>query len=401
MIEMMKKQKFWKAHYAQERNQRRRELVDIVRASWEEPMIDAEDTEVIKVLKNNGILSFPHTYLDDSLEAVLRTVNSLYKTQKEKVIALGVLHGNSESSEDEEFSLDTFEDIVRLYASVNQLKPIKIKKLYPPRKETGKSYIQTLKEAGESLRAEVDNKTAVVMTGDISHYGYGYLTDEEKQAGRIIDEEGYQNLIENWINEGLDLVYHKKDYEEFLRKQWNSEVKNDQVAVAIMASAFLGENLDCKMMSKHVKLSDYSKIVPPHKKPTVVASVFYGVTNKEIKMTQLIKLKNGKELHLEKIDDPKFDINTFRNRYETYCLFDHNELEKHCDVVEDPSEFERILTANNIKKIHSAWGSCIDTKKNNEYGGTASVHYFTTDGTSHAIALYRYTIERNDWFLDE
>ena len=72
----------------------------------------------------------------------------------------------------------------------------------------------------------------------------------------------------------MDLVYHKKDYEQFLKKQWNLEVKNDQVAVAIMASAFLGENLDYKIIYK--KLSDYSTILDKPK-PTEVASVFYGV----------------------------------------------------------------------------------------------------------------------------
>jgi len=269
---MSKIQKFWKEHYKKEREVRMKELEDIVKDIGEAPMIDSE---VADVLENKGILSFSHTYLNDSLEAVVRTIDTLYKTGKEKVIALGVLHSLEEDAKNDEFSLDNFEYIAKMYARVNKLKPIKIKKVYPPRKENDKSYIQTLKKAGEVLRAKFDDKTAVVMTGDLVHYGYGYLTAEEKECGRIIDDEGYEKTINTWVNEGLDLVYHKKDYEQFLKKQWSLEVKNDQVAVAIMASAFLGENLDYKIIYK--KLSDYSEIVEPHKKPTVVASVFYGV----------------------------------------------------------------------------------------------------------------------------
>lgn len=237
------------------------------------------DNGVADVLKTGGILSFPHTRLEDSLEAPIRIVDGLYKTGKRKVIALGVLHNNSgeDNGEQKEFSLDGFEHIARMYAEVNGTEPLEIEKVYPPTppKEYGKSEVQTLKAAGEALRAKVvsSDTTAIVMTGDLVHYGHAYLKSGKENE---IDAENFEKTINSWIDEGLETVYHKNDYETFLSEH-NPKALNDQGRVAIMASAFLGDKLEYKIFYR--KLSDYSNVLGA-KKPTLVASVFYGVQPK-------------------------------------------------------------------------------------------------------------------------
>lgn len=274
---------WWKEYYAQERVQKHDTIVEECRRAHATII----DGEVADVLKHEGILSFPHTYLEDSLEALIGTVDSLYKTGKQKVIALGVLHNIGEDREQKEFSLDGFEHIARIYAEVNGTEPLEIEKVYPPpSKEDGKSYALSLKEAGVALRSKIDGKTAVVMTGDVVHYGYGYLRGNERAyelaptEKEIAAEKNHEKTINAWIDEGLDLVYRKKDYDAFLNEH-KPKALNDQGAIALMASELLGDGLEYRTFYR--KLSDYSGVLNENlkvhtvKKPTVVASVFYGV----------------------------------------------------------------------------------------------------------------------------
>ncbi len=264
----------WKEYYALERAQKHGEIETAVRKCGLTSATDSYD--VSNVLKSGGILSFPHTLLEDSLEALIRIVDGVYKTGKRKVIALGVLHNNSgDGREQKEFSLDGFEHIAKMYAEVNGTEPLEIDKVYPPDEQDGKPYIQTLKAAGEALRDKVviSDTTAVVMTGDLVHYGHAYLKSGKENE---IDVENVEKIINSWIDEGLELVYHKKDYDTFLSKH-KPKALNDQGRVAIMASAFLGDNLEYKIFYR--RLSDYSNVLGA-KKPTWVASVFYGVQPK-------------------------------------------------------------------------------------------------------------------------
>lgn len=262
----------WKEYYALERAQKRGEIETAVRKCG---LTSATDSDVSGVLKSGGILSFPHTHIEDSLEALIRIVDSLYKTGKRKVIALGVLHNSSGDGRDQkEFSLDGFEHIARMYAEVNGTEPLEIDKVYPPDEQDGKPYVQKLEAAGKALRDTVDGRTAVVMTGDLVHYGHAYLKNGKENE---IDARNFEKTIISWIDEGLELVYRKKDYDTFLSKH-KPKAMNDQGRVAIMASAFLGDDLDYKIFYR--KLSDYSNVLGA-KKPTLVASVFYGVQPKK------------------------------------------------------------------------------------------------------------------------
>ncbi len=268
---------WWKEYYARERVQKHDTIVEECRRAHATII----DGEVADVLNRGGILSFPHTRIEDSLEALIRIVAGLYKTGKRKVIALGVLHNSGEDREQKEFSLDGFEHIARMYAKVNGAEPLEIEKIYPPLKEEGKPDVQTLGAAGEALREKVDSRTAVVMTGDLVHYGHAYLRGGEAGYELApkedeIDAGNHEKIINAWIDEGLELVYHKKDYEAFLGKH-KPVALNDQGRVAIMASSFLGNGLEYKIFYR--KLSDYSGVLNA-KKPTVVASVFYGVQPK-------------------------------------------------------------------------------------------------------------------------
>lgn len=269
---------WWKEYYALERAQKRGEIETAVRERGRAPL----DDEVADVLNRGGILSFPHTRLEDSLDALIRIVDGLYKTGKRKVIALGVLHNSGEDREQKEFSLDGFEHIAKMYAEANGTEPLEIEKVYPPPKDNGNPDVQTLEAAGEALRGKVGSDTAVVMTGDLVHYGHAYLRGGESGYELApkedeIDAENHEKIINAWIDEGLELVYHKKDYGTFLNKH-KPRALNDQGRVAIMASAFLGDGLEYKLFYR--KLSDYSSVLDA-KKPTVVASVFYGVQPKK------------------------------------------------------------------------------------------------------------------------
>lgn len=113
---------WWKEYYARERAQKH----DIIVEECRRAHTTIIDREVADVLQHGGICSFPHTRLEDSLEAIIRIVGALYKTGKRKVIALGVLHNAGEDREKKEFSLDGFEHIAKMYAEINGTEPLEM-----------------------------------------------------------------------------------------------------------------------------------------------------------------------------------------------------------------------------------------------------------------------------------
>lgn len=252
-----------KDYYARERGNYNSE--EIIKKS-----LGQKDEDVTEVIKQNGILSFPHTFLADSINPLVRTIRALYECNKTSVIALGVQHSQDPQQQVYEFSLDNFVYFAEEYARINKLQPLDIIKVFPPdyRDFSSEDYLKRLLEEGEELRFVANSEMAFVMTGDLAHYGYGYSTQNPLHAV-------YEEVIEQSIVHGLNLLYHERDYGRFIEE--SLRVKNDQISTAIMASSFLGGDLDFKVFS--LNFSDYSALLKAEK-PTVVASVFYGVYRK-------------------------------------------------------------------------------------------------------------------------
>ncbi len=255
----------WKSYYRAERESRKEELVRRMEEQWTQ-----EDEEVTIFLKEGGLLSFPHTYLDQSMEPLLRTVKAIYSSNKRKVVALGVLHNSIKvTGIEDEFCLDGFKYMLDLAAERFGLPAIEVEELFITRDKDLdpmdiRGIIDRLVARGKMIGSELGPDTALVITGDLSHYGHGYQTED-------IVRDPSSLIVEQW-SLSLDLLYKKKDMTSFIPQA--RMCMNDQVFVGIAASAALGDDLEYKVFSQG--LADYSSVLETER-PTVVASVFYGV----------------------------------------------------------------------------------------------------------------------------
>jgi hypothetical protein len=253
----------WKEYYAAERLSRHDQIITIAKKHWQQSEVPKNITDVIQ---SGGILSFPHTFLDDSMMPLMHSIGAIYKAKRSKVLAIGVLHGKKE----QEFSLDGLVYVAKLYAEANNLMPLSFTEIY--RQISVKDIaqrdrdIRLLIRKGGSLKNELDSDTAVVMTGDLVHYGYGYGDQSPQQLDSLPD------ILQSRITELLGVIYHKRDSLLFIEK--SLAVKNDQIAPAIIVNALFNSPLDYSIFS--FMLSDYSPILKSAS-PTVVASVHYGV----------------------------------------------------------------------------------------------------------------------------
>lgn len=252
----------WKGFYNNERKLKAEEISRRI-----EELKDSKDPEVLKVIEKGGVLSFPHTVLDGSLDPVIRIAKALIDSKKDKVIALAVVHYGNHGPSDE-FSLDTFLYVMDEMKKRFGLDLPEVEALYPPDdkspyKDLDDRMNRSIGDA-EKIKDRIDGSTAIVITGDLCHYGNFYK--------RTSEMEDYRKQIDIWVEESMDLLYHKGDYLKYLGEVRKSG--NDQFNLAIMVKHLLGKDLDYKFFQK--KITDYSKILdePP---PVLVASYFYGV----------------------------------------------------------------------------------------------------------------------------
>ena len=254
----------WSDYYHKERSRRDVELRDSVREAWNV----TDDDGPRDVLERGGALSFPHTYIDGSLEALIRTIRAIYRSGKSRVLALGVLHRGSYDVPSQEFSLDGFRAVADLFSRELGLAPLEIEEHFAPihgRVDDDHSlFLSDHISFGRELRKRVDDNTAIVLTGDLTHYGYGYDT-------RILDGD-HEMVIFRHIGEMLDLLYGKRDLLSFV--EMAKERMNDQIANGTVLASLLEGDLDHRIF--YQRLSDYSEVLGS-KEPTAVASVFYGV----------------------------------------------------------------------------------------------------------------------------
>lgn len=253
----------WKRYYREERSSRSGEI-----EKWIGEYLSSDDPVVDRILRSGGALSFPHTHLEHSMIPVIRTAAGILRGGYDRIIALGVFHRMSGSREEDEFSLDGFREIMNTAVEINGRDAPKISEYYLPRKgdslEDLEGTISRLSYLGEEIAGDMTDRTVLVMTGDLVHYGHGYGTPDPS--------EDPKEIIDRWIVEDLDEVYLKKDFGSYL--PGSARRMSDHGAVAITASTILGSDLRYSIISSET--ADYSKIlnVPS---PTVVAAVFYGV----------------------------------------------------------------------------------------------------------------------------
>jgi hypothetical protein len=253
----------WKDYYSGERERSISTIDEKILELWEK-----EDPVVDDVMKSNGILSFPHTCLSSSMIPLIRTVRSILKTGKKKIIAFGVMHGISGFDPINEFSLDGFRFILHRTGEILGMEvPDTVEYFLPPSRVDPERPVRIIEDLSGFVDASIpslDPQTAIVLTGDLSHYGPFYGT--EKMEGSP------ERSILSWIERGLELVFLEKDYRQYLEHSFT--VKNDQWAPAIAASMLLPDNLSFEMIS--CELTDYSFILGTDP-PCLVASVFYKV----------------------------------------------------------------------------------------------------------------------------
>ena len=172
----------WKGFYAEEMADRRQEISERVMREWE-----VEDPEVLRVLEKGGALSFPHTYLESNLEPVMRTVRAIYRSGKGSVVALGVFHRLNGDNLETEYSLDTFRSLLDIAEETLGLPELKVDEFFLPRINISlkdpESAIRTFETEKDSILGSMGEDSVLVLTGDLTHYGYGYGTSGRPCGG--------------------------------------------------------------------------------------------------------------------------------------------------------------------------------------------------------------------------
>jgi len=304
-----------------------------IRRSFEN--LPVYDEEIDRVIRERGVLSFPHTSIFYSGDAIARVVAGLHRNRIDKVIALGVLHGNAlpspyresyrqyirrmsgavpaEGGEEawkdfhrlqgafirpgairtvfgelpcpfldripedlvhedaevlrNEFSLDLFMDLVAFHGHELGAAPIAVLPLFVGlTRDPGGSY-ETATRLAACIAHRRDERTAVVATGDLVHYGHAYCASEEMR-GLPGDVRSLTPHFLSQVQDTLTLGLSRKDYDAFHHAS-TRVLKSDQWNVFPVVAELLGAGAEFQILS--FALSDYAHIlgVAP---PCVVAS---------------------------------------------------------------------------------------------------------------------------------
>jgi predicted class III extradiol MEMO1 family dioxygenase len=293
------------------------------------------DERILDVMKNQGIISFPHTVLEYSGEMITRVVTSLYASGVEKVIALGVIHigalaepykshfaelldpkidfkvrekrleifqgaftrSDSKTAFGEisliapiedwkkirmddsllagEFCLDYFLAILRLAADHFNRDPLPVIPIY-----SGASFdpltdsFTLATDVAAEIAQLLGPKTVIVITGDLVHYGTTYSSKEEMDGKprTVPDLEKYFLPL---VEESFHLVAKEKHYSAAFDRL-NRVLHSDQRFLLPVVGELLGDNASFEILEFH--LSDYAPIwnVNP---PCVVASSLVTFTH--------------------------------------------------------------------------------------------------------------------------
>ncbi|MFC2078577.1 hypothetical protein ACFLSZ_01200 [Candidatus Bipolaricaulota bacterium] len=308
----------WKPYYDAELRQpgTREVIADWVRAAGNDDPLSA-------IIENRAVLSFPHTAVEYSGPIQARVVAGLYRANINRVIALGVLHGSlvpayrtamddsasREEREDaftsvagaflpdqrrldtpfgtvavgtltaplpdgirsdatgllrEEFSLDTFHAILQLAADLLEAEPLPVIPLYigMTRHPTTGSF-ETAAKLADVLREQWSDETAIVVTGDVVHYGAIYGLEDEGSVLELLKPR-YRKRLEHlfetaFVQQDLETAYRSSLY----------ELKSDQREILPVLVHMLDGDAGADIRS--FELSDYAPIFDTDP-PCLVAS---------------------------------------------------------------------------------------------------------------------------------
>jgi len=286
------------------------------------------DRSITDVLSAGGFVSFPHTTLEYSGEMTTRVVTSLYASGVERVVALGVIHAGALSKHyqvpfaellnphadsgvrkthleifggaftrsdsqtafgsiqlippikswmrirmddsllEGEFCLDYFLAILRLTADRLGREPLPVLPIY-----SGASFDPTTGSftLATEVAAEIDElrdgKTAIVITGDLVHYGTTYSKEGEMNSNptKLTELESHFLPL---VEESLHLITKTNDYLAAF-DLLNNVLHNDQRFLLPVVGELLGDDADFEIREFH--LSDYAPIWQVSS-PCVVAS---------------------------------------------------------------------------------------------------------------------------------
>ena len=286
------------------------------------------DPVLVEALRSRGTVSFPHTALAYSGEMTIRTVTSLYAAGMKRVIAIGVLHQGALSPSyaeqfaelldptsppavrrkraetfrggfireegatpfgdvpilpgingwntirrndpllADEFSLDYFLALVRLSADWLGVEPLSVFPVY-----IGVTFdpVTGLYELAHAISTELagllDDRTAMVVTGDVVHYGTTY-SDAREMEGMPTDAHELERHFLPLVQRAYELAFHAHNYPEAFR-YFNDILHNDQRFLFPVVAELLGPRTKHEVIQ--FKLSDYAPIwnVRP---PSLVAS---------------------------------------------------------------------------------------------------------------------------------
>ena len=175
-----------------------------------------------------------------------------------------------------EFSLDSFFSLMALYARVHGVPPIPVSPIYVGM--TRNPLSGSFEVAGDLawlLRGSRDDRTAIVTTGDIVHYGTAY-TPAEKMLD--LEEDQLEPHFRAESQRIISLAMEKRDLAgAFLDS--NEILRSDQRYILPVVCQYLGNRAQFKILS--FSLSDYSLILNTPR-PCVVASALVAYIPSDI-----------------------------------------------------------------------------------------------------------------------
>jgi len=288
------------------------------------------DKSITDALNTGGLVSFPHTTLDYSGEMTTRVVTSLYASGVERVVALGVIHAGALSKHyqgpfaellnphvaplvrkthletfggafirsdsqtafgsirlipsikswksirmddrllEGEFCLDYFLSILRLAADRLEREPLPVLPIYSGASfdpTTGSFALAT--EVATDIARLRDGKTAIVITGDLVHYGTTY-SEEGKMDGKPTTIAELEQYFLPLVEESLHLITRTKDYLAAFNLL-DKTLHNDQRFLLPVVGELLGD--DATFEIKEFHLSDYAPIWQVNPPCAVASSV--------------------------------------------------------------------------------------------------------------------------------
>lgn len=299
----------WKRFYADELAQAwgRRAALDAVRRHA------GGDAAVRAALLAGGWASFPHVTLRDSAEPIARVAQSIIASGKQRVVALGVLHGGTLPAglreawmalsgdaslaraafprfagaffargeiatpfgpiaegvlparaefirEDAallegEFSLDLFLAVLAAAAQQQGVRPPAVTRLFVCAVRSPDGSFQLAQELAGEVSALVDADTACVTTGDLAHVGHGYTAASET-AALPADRQVLEAMLRAGIHQQHEAALTRRDFEA----AWatGTRWRNDQRHLLPVLAELVGPGARFELLS--FSLSDYSRV---------------------------------------------------------------------------------------------------------------------------------------------